>query len=369
MTASIEVTGIRVRRLMVPLRRPLRVSFGLFKEGPFLAVEVETKGGITGTVLGFTFHRLGLTVVPPVLEHLAETVKGKPLSMANLAGAHDAMQKSVMLLGHEGVTQLALSMFDMALHDALAKANGVPLYRLLGGTAVDLPAYNSCGGSLLPAAEAAREAKELVAEHGGFRHIKVRLGRPNFVEDLAALRAIREAVGPEVLLSTDFNQALPAAGAFSACRAIDDFGLAWIEEPVVFDDYETQARLTAKTRTPIQVGETWWHWRTGKRAIEMNASDYIMPDILRIGGVTGWMRLMQIAAQNQIPFSSHLSPEYSAHLLAATPTRHWLEFMDWAQDLITDPVVPVKGIARPKETPGAGVTLNEKSLAKFVVQA
>ena len=107
----------------------------------------------------------------------------------------------------------------------------------------------------------------------------------------------------------------------------------------------------------------------GKRAIEMSASDYIMPDILRIGGVTGWMRLAQIAGLNGIPMSSHLSPEYSAHVLAATQSRHWLEYMDWAQDLITDPVVPVKGIARPKDTPGAGVTFNETALAKFVVTA
>jgi mandelate racemase len=366
--AAIEITGIRLRRLMVPLRRPLKVSFGTFKEGPFLAVEVETKGGITGRVLGFTFHRLGLTVVPPVLQHLATFAKGRSVSYPEMGTFHDACQKNLMLLGHEGVTQMALSMFDMAVHDALAKANGVPLHQLLGGTAVDIPAYNSCGGSIIPAKEAAAEARELVAERGGFQHVKVRLGRASLAEDVAALRAIRDAVGPELLLSADFNQALPGASAYDTCRAIDDLGLTWIEEPVVFDDYDTQARLARKLRTPLQIGETWWHWRVGKRAIEMGTSDYIMPDILRIGGVTGWMRLAAIAQQHAVPFSSHLSPEYSAHVLAATPTRHWLEYMDWAQDLITDPVVPVKGIARPGTKPGAGVEFNEAALAKFVVK-
>ncbi len=147
----------------------------------------------------------------------------------------------------------------------------------------------------------------------------------------------------------DFNQALPATGAYATCQAIDELGLAWIEEPVSYDDYETQAALTAKLRTPVQIGETWWHWRVAKRALDMRAADYIMPDLLRIGGITGWQRVAHLAAAAGMPMSSHLSPEYSAHALAATPTRHWLEFMDWGQDLQRDPLVPKAGLtALPK---------------------
>ena len=106
---------------------------------------------------------------------------------------------------------------------------------------------------------------------------------------------MRSAVGPDVLISCDFNQGLPAANALETCRAIDGLGLAWIEEPVAYDDYDTQARLATKLATPIQVGENWWSWRVGKAAIEMGACDYVMPDLLRIGGVTGWMRLARVA--------------------------------------------------------------------------
>ena len=140
-------------------------------------------------------------------------------------------------------------------------------------------------------------------------------------------------------------------------------GLAWIEEPIVYDDYDSQARLATKLATPIQVGENWWSWRVGKAAIEMGACDYVMPDLLRIGGVTGWMRLARVAEARAVPFSSHLSPDYSAHVLAATPTRHWLEFMDWGQDLIVDPLVPVKGFTTPRDTPGTGIEWNEKAIA------
>ena len=257
---------------------------------------------------------------------------------------HDAGQKRLTHLGHEGVAQMALSMFDMALHDALAREAGVPLYKLLGGTAQPLPTYNSCGLGLMAPQDAAREAKELVAEHGGFSHIKLRMGREHAADEIAAYKAVRSAVGPDVQISCDFNQGLASAHALETCRAIDGLGLAWIEEPIAYDDYDTQARLATKLATPIQVGENWWSWRVGKAAIEMGACDYVMPDLLRIGGVTGWMRLARVAEARAVPFSSHLSPDYSAHVLAATPTRHWLEFMDWGQDLMLRSAGPGEGL-------------------------
>jgi mandelate racemase len=368
-SSAIEVTSIRIRRLMVPLRRALTVSFGTFKEGPMLAIELETKGGIPGRMLGFTFHRLGLALLPPVLEHLTTFAKGKALTVTGMPAFHDSCQRSLMLMGHEGVTQMALSMFDMVVYDALARAAGVPLYKLIGAESAALSAYNSCGGSLIPPDVAATEAQELVAEHGGFKHIKIRLGRPNRSDDIAAIVAVRDAVGPNVAVSVDFNQALPAERAYDVCRAIDMMNLTWIEEPVAYDDYETQSRLASKLITPLQIGETMWHSRVAARAMQMHACDYIMPDILRIGGVTGWLRTAQAAAVAGIPMSSHLSPEFSAHLLCATPTRHWLEFMDWGQDLLENPAEPHKGLVRPNELPGAGMDFREAALAKYVVQA
>jgi mandelate racemase len=365
---TITITSLRVRPLLVPLRRPLTVSFGTFSEAPMLAVDLETKEGVHGQMLGFAFHKLGLSLLPIVLDHLATSAKGKPITFADIEATHDTWQKSLMLLGHEGVTQMAISFFDCVVHDALAKAAGVPLYKLLGASSVDLPTYNSTGGNLIPAKAAATEARALAAEHGGFRHVKVRLGRSDFADDLAALRAIRDAVGADVMLSIDFNQALPAAIALDRCRAIDGLGLGWIEEPVAYDDYETQARLTAKLATPVQTGETWWHWRVAARAMTMHATDYAMPDILRIGGVTGWRRTARAAALSGVPMSSHLSPEISAHVLAATPTRHWLEFMDWGQDLLDAPTIPAAGLTRPSEKPGAGMALRETEVAKRLVR-
>jgi mandelate racemase len=366
--ASIEITGIRIRRALAPVKRVLNTRVGRFTKGPFLLIDLELKGGGVGRTLGFTFMPVGLKVVPILLEELVAGVKGQQIEMADAPAVHDAGQKRLTHMGHEGVAQMALSMFDMALHDALARAAGLPLYKLLGGTAEPIPTYNSCGLGIMEPQEAAREAKELVAEHGGFAHLKLRMGRERAADELAAYRAVRGVVGPDVLISCDFNQALPAPRALETCRAIDGLGLAWIEEPVAYDDYDTQARLATKLATPIQIGENWWSWRVGKAAIETGACDYIMPDLLRIGGVTGWMRLAGVAEARAVPFSSHLSPDYSAHVLAATPTRHWLEYMDWGQDLLHDPLVPVNGFTTPRELPGTGVEWNEQAVAPCLVQ-
>jgi mandelate racemase len=369
MTHAIEITGIRVRPVRVPLRRVLNTRVGRFTHGPFLLIDLELRGGGAGRVAAFTFIPLGQKLVPALLEDLVASVKGRKISYAEVPAVHDACQKRLTHLGHEGLAQMAISMFDMALHDALAREAGLPLYRLLGGSNEPLPTYHSCGLGIAEPQEVAREARDMVGEHGGFTHLKLRMGRERAADEVAAYKAVRSAVGPEVTISVDFNQGLPAATALDTCRAIDDLGLAWIEEPVAYDDYDTQARLATKLSTPISVGENWWSWRVGKAAIEMGACDYIMPDLLRIGGVTGWMRLARVAEARAIPFSSHLSPDYSAHVLAATPTRHWLEFMDWAQDLMRDPLLPVKGYTTPREAPGTGVEWNEAAIARCLVPA
>ena len=367
MTATVEVTGIRIRRTIVPMRRTLNTRVGRFTKVPFLLIDLELKGGGAGRALCFTFIPLGLKVIPILLDELALSVQGRQIGYADLAQVHDACQKRLTHLGHEGAAQMAISMFDMALHDAVAREAGGPLYRLLGGTAAPLPTYNSCGLGIMEPQEAAREAKELVAEHGGFAHVKLRMGRERAADEVAAYKTVRSAVGPDVIISCDFNQGLPSAAALETCRAIDGLGLAWIEEPVIYDDYDTQARLATKLATPVQIGENWWSWRVGNAAMEMGACDYIMPDLLRIGGVTGWMRLARVAEARAVPFSSHLSPDYSAHVLAATPTRHWLEYMDWAQDLLVDPLLPVKGFTTPRDTPGTGVEWNERAIAPCLV--
>ena len=233
--------------------------------------------------------------------------------------------------------------------------------RLLGGEPRPIPAYNSNGLGLQEAPAVADEALELVAE--GFRAVKIRLGRPAPADDVAAVRAVRSALPDDVALMADFNQALSSSAASRVCRRLDDEGLEWIEEPIRHDDYAGAARLRTQLRTPLQIGENFAGIHPMVAALAHGASDFVMPDLDRIGGVTGWTRAAALADASGVPMSSHLYPEVSAHLLAATPTAHWLEYVDWAAPLLTEPVQVTAGAIAASERPGAGLAWDEDPVA------
>jgi mandelate racemase len=268
------------------------------------------------------------------------------------------------LLGVHNVVLIAMAGIDMAAWDALAQSLGQPLVRVLGGTPRPIPAYNSKGLGLMPLPALAKEAEELVAE--GFRAIKLRMGRPSAREDLDALRAVKKAMGANVTLMVDFNQALSVAEALKRARLIDEEGgVDWIEEPIRADDFAGAARLTREIATPIQLGENFMGPEQMAQAIAANACDYVMPDAQRIGGVTGWLRAAALAQGAGMEMSSHLFPEVSSHLLAVTPTCHWLEYVDWANPILAQPVELKDGHVSISSQPGAGIAWDEKAVARY----
>src|SRR5258708_28443555 len=153
----------------------------------------------------------------------------------------------------------------------------------------------------------ASEAIEL-RDEGGFAGLKLRLGGERIAADLATIAAVRHAVGGDMELMVDFNQGLHRGEALQRCHMIDDLGLAWIEEPIVYDDFEGYARLAAELKTPIQIGENFYGPRDLHRALESKACDYVMPDFMRIGGVTGWLQPPAIPRTPAIPIPPHLPP-------------------------------------------------------------
>jgi mandelate racemase len=260
---------------------------------------------------------------------------------------------------------MAMAGIDMAAWDALAKSCEMPLVRLLGGQSSMIPAYNSCGLGMIGPERAAEEAQELLAE--GFGAIKVRLGYQELKTDLEVVRAVRGAVGEEVVLTSDYNQSLSVAEASRRAAALDEEGLYWIEEPTRADDYSGHARIRRDTRTPVQIGENWWGPHDAAKSIEAGASDYVMPDAMKIGGVTGWLRTAALAEAAGIPLSSHLFPEISAHLLAVSPTRHWLEYVDWADPILEKPLEIEDGRASAPDAAGIGISWDDGAVQRYSV--
>ena len=211
-----------------------------------------------------------------------------------------------------------------------------------------------------------KEAQKLVKE--GFSAVKLRLGRPEAKDDVAALRVVKKAIGPKVTLMCDFNQGLTVNDAILRGRMLDEEGgLTWIEEPTRADDFEGTALIAAELATPVQIGENFMGPEQMAQALAAGASDYVMPDAQRIGGVTGWMRAAALAQAAGLEMSSHLFPEVSRHLLAVTPTCHWLEYVDWAEPILTEPLEVKDSHVLTSSAPGTGITWNEKAVKKFLV--
>lgn len=267
------------------------------------------------------------------------------------------------LLGVRGLVAAVVALVDTACWDALAVAAELPLVRLLGAEPRPIPAYNSNGLGLVEPDAAAAEAVELAE---GFRGVKMRLGR-SATADLAAVRAVRAALSPRVELMADYNQALDLPEALARGRQLDAEGLGWLEEPVRHDDYPAAARLAAELRTPVQLGENFAGPRAMATALAQEACDLVMPDLDRIGGVTGWQAAAALADARGMPLSSHLYPEVSAHLLAASPTAHWLEYVDWADPILREPLRIADGCVTPPERPGTGVEWDAAAVARYRV--
>lgn len=200
---------------------------------------------------------------------------------------------------------------------------------------------------------------------GSFRAVKLRLGYPTLEGDIAAVRAVKKRIGDNIRLMVDYNQALSLDDALARGRALDAEGIYWLEEPIRHDDYAGAAKLARELDVPVQIGENFSLPANMRVVIEQGAADYVMPDLERIGGVTGWLEAAAIAAEKSMPMSSHLFPEVSAHLLAATPTRHYLEHVDWANVLLRDTLRIENGHAVIPQRPGNGMVWNEEAVARY----
>ena len=199
-------------------------------------------------------------------------------------------------------------------------------------------------------------------DEGGFTGLKLRLGRDRLRDDLATIEAVRNAVGNDTALMIDFNQGLNLADALERCHAIDDLGLTWIEEPIVYDNFDGFAQLAAELRTSIQIGENFYGPRDVHTALQKKACDFVMPDFMRIGGVTGWLRAAAIAGAAGIPVSTHLYPEVAAHVMRVTETAHWLEWQDWADPILLKPYDIKDGLLHIPNVPGVGLEWNEDAI-------
>jgi len=360
-TPPLKIVSLRIRPVLVPMRLPLQTATGAITRAALVLIDLETDAGVTGRSYLFAIGEHNLKPIVALLEAMGGMLAGDPVAPFEI---ERKLRQKYTLLGVHNIVLFAMSGIDVAAWDAYAQALGQPLVSVLGGAPRPVRAYNSKGLGLMALKPLAKEAEKLVRE--GFSAVKLRLGRTDPKDDLAALRVVKKAIGPEVTLMCDFNQALSVNDAILRGRMLDDEGgLHWIEEPTRADDFEGNGRIADALETPVQIGENFMGPEQMAQALAAGACDYVMPDLQRIGGVTGWMRAAALAQGAGMEMSSHLFPEVSAHLLAVTPTCHWLEYVDWADPILAHPLEVKDGHVKIPSTPGNGLAWDERAAKKY----
>jgi mandelate racemase len=352
---------LKARAVVLKLKRPIVARIATIEEWPLILVDLVTEEGIVGRSYVAPYLVKAMRYLVPAIEDLGTLLKGHRVAPIEL---HEAARRSLHFVGYQGMSMIAASGLDMAAWDAHAKALNIPLCALLGGSIGPVKSYNSNGLWLKEPEVVATEALEL-REEGDFIGLKLRLGRSSARDDLATLDAVRKALGDDTSLMIDFNQGLDLSEALDRCHRIDHHGLAWIEEPIVYDNIDGYARLAADLETPLQIGENFYGPRDLHKALQQKACDLVMPDFMRIGGVTGWMRAAAIAGAAGVPISTHLYPEVAAHVLRATETAHWLEWQDWADPILQTPYKITDGLLYIPDAPGIGLEWDEDAVAHY----
>lgn len=356
---TLTFRSLVARPVVLKLKRPVVARIATITEWPLILIDVLTEEGVVGRSYLEPYLVKSMRYIVPALHDLGAMLKGRRIAPVEI---FEATRKSLHFVGYEGLSLIVASGLDMAAWDALAKAAGQPLCVLLGGSVGAVKAYNSNGLWLKEPGAVAEEAVEL-RDEGGFTGLKLRLGRDRMSDDLATLVAVRKAVGDDMQLMVDFNQGLNLAEALHRCHMLDEAGLAWIEEPIVYDNLDGCAQLARELKTPVQIGENFYGPREMHKALRKEACDLVMPDFMRIGGVTGWTRAAAIAGAAGVPMSTHLYPEVAAHVMRVTETAHWLEWQNWANPVLQNPYAIADGMLQIPDVPGIGLEWNEDAVA------
>jgi len=353
------IRRVTARAVDAPISRPVKNAFGVIGSAPLVLIDVQTDQGLTGRSYIFAYARLTLRPLVQLIEDVGSGLVGKKIAPLDLMKQMDAKFR---LLGWQGLVGMAVSGLDMAFWDALGQAAGQPLATLLGGSPRPIRAYDSYG-----VVDPVADEKVLRASiDRGFRGIKIKGGDGDLANDVRVVSGVRDLIGPDIALMLDFNQSLDPSEAKRRIDRLAAYDLHWIEEPVPAENLQGHATVRATSPISIQAGENWWFPRGFAEAIAAGASDFIMPDLMKVGGVTGWLTVAGQAEAHSIPMSSHLFAEASSHVLAVTPTAHWVEYLDLARTILAEPVEIADGTVTARG-PGLGLSWDEDAVAKYLV--
>lgn len=360
-----KITHVTTRVLSTPADNPLVVGLPAPTDTrEFVTLELGTDQGLTG--LGLTFFGGALTpALRSAVDALARLAVGEDPTRVEAIAAR--CRRAAGPSGPGGIFTLALSAVDMACWDLKGKAAGLSLCALLGGLRDRVPTYAS--GALMrphPVDYLGKAGPRL--RDMGFRQMKMQCGsEPTVAASVERVRVVREAIGPDVDLMCDINQLWSVNQAIEIGRRLEPYDLFWLEDPTAHDDYPGLARIADALRTPLAAGEYHYGIAPFRHLLEARSIDVVMIDLVRVGGITQWLKVAGMAEAFNLPVVSHLIPEVHVHLIAAIPNGLTVEYMPWSLRLFEETPSLEHGQLAVPRTPGLGLAFDQAAIRKYQV--
>jgi len=366
-----RIAWVKLSLILLPLKAPIsdaKVLTGRQKpltEVAMLFAEIESQGGHHGIGFSYSKRAGGYGLFAHAKEIAPNLIGEDPNDIARL---WDKLVWAGASVGRSGLATQAIAAFDVALWDMKAKRAGLPLAKLLGARRDSVPCYNTSGGFLsTPVEQLVANCEASIAT--GIGGLKIKVGQPDPMADLARLDAVRKVVGDRVPLMVDANQQWDRPTAERVGRALEPFNLVWIEEPLDAYDVEGHARLAAQLVTPIASGEMLTSVAEHLALIDSDAVDFIQPDAPRVGGITQFLKIATIAEQKYLKMAPHFAMEIHLHLAAAYAHDTWVEHFDWLDPLFNEHLEIRDGRMHVSDRPGLGFSLSEQAIAWTVDSA
>jgi L-alanine-DL-glutamate epimerase-like enolase superfamily enzyme len=348
---SAAILGLSTKVVRMPLAEPVRTAIHDARDIDHVLLRLFAEGGITGIGHVFAFGNGWARAVDAMVQQLAGELVG--MDAADPSAVHAALQRSIRFMGVNGAAQIAVAALDMACWDILGQLRREPLWSLLGGRSRPLRCYASDSLWLGdPLEQLPGQARRRLDQ--GFTAVKVRIGSSEPSADEARLAAVRSAIGADTTLMADVNQGWTRDQALESARWLRNYGLYWLEEPVVAEDYESLRAVGQAAGVPIATGESWFGMHEVDAGLATGVVSTLMPDLQRMGGVTGWMRAAAAAKRTSARVSPHLFPEVSVHLMCALDDDHFIEWVPWFGELFEGAPVVSEGFLQPADEPGLG---------------
>lgn len=364
----LRITEVESFILHVPIPRPISDALNAVDTWGLPGCRITTDSGLVGT--GFTStHASGDLAIKSVIDEIY-----RPMLIGMDAQHHQRIWRELFWgpghwVGRAGISQMALAAVDIAIWDLKAKSAGLPLWQLIGGDkAGRVRSYNTDGGWLnFSISRLVDEMKGLLDQ--GWQAVKMKVGLPDPREDVRRVQAVRSALGDSIDLMIDVNQGWDRTTACTWAPRFEEFDVTWLEEPLDPDDVEGHRRLADVTKIPIALGEHVYSRAAFRDYIESGCIGYVQADVTRLGGVTEWLGVAELALAHHIPVVPHHADmmRVHQHLGVGHPAVPMIECIPWLQDVFTQPISIEQGWFIAPEVPGASTDFDPEAYARYRV--